>query len=84
MILYYQSCTDKEKAKYDKIQYNAARLVTSTLPYTSKEKLFVELCWETIEDRAYIQGISLFHKIVKQETRSLVRSMLPDFTSINI
>ena len=38
LILYYQSCTDKEKAKCDKIQYSAARLVTSTLPYTSKEK----------------------------------------------
>ena len=84
MILYYQSCTDKEKAKYDKIQYNAARLVTGTLPYTSKEKLFVELGWETIEDRAYILGICLFHKIVKQETRPLVRSMLPDFENINI
>ena len=66
MILCYQSCTDKEKSKYDKIQYNTARLVTSTLPYTSKEKLFVELGWETIEDRAYILGISLFHQNVER------------------
>ena len=80
-ILYYQNCTDKEKAKYDKIQYNAARLVTSTLPYTRKEKLFVELGWETIEDRSYILGISLFHKTLKQATRPLARIMLPKFTN---
>ena len=84
LILYHQSCTDKEKGKYDQIQYNAAKLVTSTLPCTSKEKVFVELGWEAIKDMAYILGISLFHKIVKQETLPLVKSMLPDFTSINI
>ena len=45
--------------------------------YTSKEKLFSELGWETIEKRAYILGICLFHKIVKGETRPLIKSLLP-------
>ena len=83
LVLYYNNCTDKEKARYEKIQYNAARLVTSTLKYTSKEKLFSELGWETMEKRAYILGICLFHKIVKGETRPLIKSLLPEYNTSN-
>ena len=83
LVLYYYNCTDKEKARYDRIQYNAARLVSSTHNYTSKEKLFSELGWESIENRAYILGICMFHKIVKGETRPLLKSLLPEFNNTN-
>ena len=83
LVLYYYNCTDKEKARYDRIQYNAARLVSSTLKYTSKEKLFLELGWETIENRAYILGICMFHKIAKGETRPLLKSLLPKLNITN-
>ena len=83
LVLYYFNCSGKEKAKYDRIQYNAARLVSSTLRYTSKEKLFLELRWETIEQRAYILGICLFHKVVRGETRPLIKSILPEINKTN-
>ena len=59
-------------------------LIARTLLYTSKEKLFDELGWETIGDWAYILGLFLFHIIVKQGTRPLVRSRVPVFTGIII
>ena len=83
IVLYYNNCTDKEKARYDKIQYNKGRLVTSKLKYTSKEILFSELGWETIERRAYTLGIFLYHKIVKGETRPLIKSLLPEYNTSN-
>ena len=74
LILYYNNCTNKDQAKFDKIQYNASKLVTSTLHYSSKEKLNQELGWETIQNRANILGLNLFHKKVEGETRPLIRS----------
>jgi hypothetical protein len=41
---------------------------------TSKCKLNLELGWETIADRAKYLGITLFHKIHKNETRPLIKS----------
>ena len=50
-------------SQLDRIQYSAAKLVTSTLHYTSREKLFAELGWESIKQRAVYLGLTLFHKI---------------------
>ena len=38
LVLYYYNCTVKDKAKYAKMQYDSARLVSSTLKYQSKEE----------------------------------------------
>ena len=65
-------------SKLDKIQYNAAKLVTSTLHYTSKEKLFAELGWESIKQRADFLGLTLFHKIHCKLTRPLVNNCMPE------
>ena len=39
IFVYYQTLTLLQKNKLDKIQYSAAKLVSSTLHYTSREKL---------------------------------------------
>ena len=52
-----------ELFKLNQIQYRAAKVVTGALHYTSKEKLNIELGWETITNRYNILGLSLFRKI---------------------
>ena len=79
LLLYYNNCSAKECAKFDQIQYNAAKLVTNTLHYTSKLKLNQELGWESIQDRANSLGICLFNKILKGQTRPLVRTFMTEF-----
>jgi hypothetical protein len=65
-------------SKLDRIQYSAAKLVTSTLHYTSKEKLFAELGWESIKQRADYLGLTLYHKIHCKLTRPLINYCMPD------
>ena len=65
-------------SKLDKIQYSAAKLVTSTLHYTSRDKLFTELGWESIKQRADYLGLTLFHKIHCKLTRPLVTFCMPE------
>ena len=74
LIVFYHTLTQVQMAKLDKIQYSAAKLVTSTLHYTSKEKLFSELGWESID---YL-GLSLFHKIHCNMTRPLTKHLMPE------
>ena len=62
-----------EISRLENLQYRAAKIVTGAFHYTSREKLNIELGWETIQKRADILGLNVFHKIHLQETRTLIR-----------
>ena len=66
-----------ELARLEKVQYQAAKLVTGTLHFTSKDKLNVELGWESIKKRIDFLGLCLFQKIRLHLTRPLVRKCMP-------
>ena len=48
---------------------------------TSQIKLEVELDWETLDTRATCRGLGIFQKILKRNTRPLVRKCMPLFNS---
>ena len=74
LAIFYHTLTLTDKERLDRIQYSATKLVTGCLHTTSKHKLNLELGWETIGERARYLGITLFHKIHKNETRPLIKS----------
>ena len=77
-IQVYGPCLNASQIdKLDRLQYRAAKLTTMALKYTSKQKIFIELGWESIEKRIEYLSLCLFHKIHIHETRSLVRQCLP-------
>ena len=76
--VYYSSLNLHDKAKLERVQYNAAKIVTGALNYSSKEKLNYDLSWETIKVRADFLGLTIFHKIRGQLTRPLIRSCMPE------
>ena len=78
--VYFNSLTAKQKAKLEKIQYTAAKIVSGALHNTSRVSLNEELAWESIDTRAQFLGLTIFHKIVKNETRPLIRECLPPRT----
>ena len=45
--------------------------------YTNREKLNIELGWESIKKRSDNLGLAIFHKIHSHETRPLIRSCMP-------
>ena len=55
----------------------AAKLVTGEFHYTSRDKLNIELGWETIKKRSDILSLNIFHKIHSHETRPLIRTCMP-------
>ena len=65
-----------EIARLEQLQYRAAKLVTGALHFTSRDKLNIELGWETIKKRIEFLGLSLFQKIHLKETRPLIGNCL--------
>ena len=69
LFIFYHILTQVQMSKLDKIQYSAAKHVTNTIHYTSKEKLLAELGWESIKQRADYLGLTIYHKIHCKLTR---------------
>ena len=75
--VYYKSLKQTDIGRLENVQYRAGKIVTGALHYTSKEKLNLELGWETIVDRGNLLSLNIFHKIHLHETRPLIRSCMP-------
>ena len=82
--VYFKTLKQTEIARLGNVQYRAAKIVTGALHYTSKDKLDTELGWESIQKRADILGLNMFHKIHNYETRPLIRSCMPKLDIENI
>ena len=77
MPVYFGNLKVSDINRLDKIQYRAAKLVTGALHLSSKQKLNVELGWESLKVRFECLGLGLFHKINLGCTRPLVKSFMP-------
>ena len=75
--VYYKSLKQTEIGRLENIQYRAGKIVSGALDYTSKEKLNLELGWESIIDRGNLLSLNIFHKIHRHETRPLIRNCMP-------
>ena len=74
--IYANTLKQTEIARLERLQYRAAKVVTGALHFSSKDKLNVELGWESIQKLIEFLGLSLFHKIHLRETRPLIRQCM--------
>ena len=81
--VYCKTLKQTEISRLENIQYRAAKVVTGTFHWTSKDKLNNELGWETIQQRADILGLNIFHKIHLHETRPLIRNCMQKLDTEN-
>ena len=75
--VYLKTLRQTELSRLENIQYRAAKIVTGAFHYTSKDKLNIELGWETIEKRSDLLCLNIFQKIHLHETRPLIRNCMP-------
>ena len=69
--VYCNTLNQTELSRLENLQYRAAKLVTGTYQFTSRDKLNIELGWESIKKRSDNLGLNMFHKIHSYETRPL-------------
>ena len=74
----WDNCTQYEKEELDKIQNEAARIVTRITKLVSINSLYNETCWETLECRRYNHKINLFYKMMHNITPIYLLSLVPE------
>ena len=77
LTVYYGTLSEAGKNRLTQIQYRAAKVVSGALHFSSAKKLFIDLGWETLQDRHDFLGLTLFYKIRNSMTRPLVRQCMP-------
>ena len=73
----WDNCTQYEKVELDKIQNEAARIVTGTTKLVSIENLYEETKWKTLEERRRKHKLTLFYKMVNNLSPSYLSSLVP-------
>lgn len=77
----WDNCTQYEKAELDKIQNEAARIVTGTTKLVSIHALYEDTKWETLEERRRKCKLILFYKITNGLSPTYLSSLIPPSVS---
>ena len=77
----WDNCTQYEKLELDKIQNEAARIVTGTTKLISLQALYDDTEWETLEERRRKSKLVLFYKMPNDLSPSYLSSLVP--SSVN-
>ena len=64
-VIFDQAFNNSFHQRLESIQYNAALAITGAIRGTSKEKLYQELGFESLQSRRWFRKLSLFYKIKK-------------------
>lgn len=75
--LVWDNCTQHEKLELDKIQNEAARIVTGATKLISIQALYDETKWETLEDRRRKSKLTLFYKMFHGLAPLYLTSLIP-------
>ena len=66
--------------KLESIRYNAALAITSAIRGTSKEKLYQELGFESLQQRRWYRKLYCFYKICKEQPHITFSDLYPNRT----
>ena len=73
----WDNCTQRDKLELERIQYEAARIVTGCNRLVSIEDLLHECGWESLSDRRRKHKLILFFKMVNNLAPTFLTSLVP-------
>ena len=77
----WDNCTLYEKNELDKIQNEAARIVTGATKLVSLQQLNNDIGWESLETRRVKHKLILFYKMVNHLSPTYLSSLVPPMNS---
>ena len=81
-IIYY-GCGVGNDIKLNKVQYDAAKIVSGAMYGTSSEKLLQELGWETLSSRRERHKLCLFYELLHGDFPPHLSSILPEIVPLD-
>ena len=76
-VIFDQAINKSFHERLKSIQYNAAVAITGAIRETSKEKLYQKLGFESLQSRRWFRKLSLFYKIIKNDSPSYLYHLIP-------
>ena len=76
-IIYNQAYNASFHRKLESIQYNAALAITGVIRGTSKEKLYQELGFKSLQERRWYRKFCYFYKIFKEQSPNSLFRLVP-------
>ena len=73
----WNNCAHSESNELEKIQHEAARIVTGTAKLISINSLLLESGWETLASRRKKHKLTLFYKMQNDLPPDYLRSLVP-------
>ena len=79
-IIYDQAYNASFQLKVERIQYNAALVITGAIRESSAENLFEELGLESLQHRRWYRKLCCFYKILKDQSPKYLFNIIPKLT----
>ena len=76
-VIFNQAFNNSFHQRLESIQYNAPLAITGAIRGTFKEKLYQQLGFESLQSRRQFQKLSLFYKIIKNESPLYLYRLIP-------
>ena len=76
-IIYDQAYTALFHQKIESVQYNSALAITGAIRGISKEKLYHELRFESLEKRIWYRKLCCFYKIFRNQSLEYLFNIIP-------
>ena len=73
----WDGCNQNDSNRLEKLQLNAARIVTGLPIFASANSLYTEIGWETLAERRKKKKLTLMYKIINNDAPSYLTSLLP-------
>ena len=77
----WDGCYERDIEELEKIQLEAARIVTGLTKFASKDSLYFETGWETLVNRRKNRKLTIFYKIHNKLCPPYLINCLPPVTS---
>ena len=78
-IIYDRAYNTSFHQNIESIQYNAALAITGAVRGTSREKLYQELGFESLQQRRWYRKLCCLFKIINNQSPSYLFQLVPDF-----
>ena len=76
-VIFDQAFNNSFHQRLESIQYNTVLAITGAIRGTSKEKLYQELGFESLQSRRWFRKLSVFYKIIKNKSPSCLYYLIP-------
>ena len=80
----WDGCSKFDEDKLEKVQLEAARIVTGMPLFASRESLYFETGWESLKDRQIRRKLTLFHKVYNHDVPSFLSDIVDPLRRNNI